>query len=106
MADRALSTPRVAFERRDEVQFLDVRQGWEWEKGRIQQAVHIPLPSLLAGGTGDLDPDRPVVAYCTVGARSEVAMLLLRAKGFDAHNLEGGAEAWVAEGLPFEGALE
>jgi formylmethanofuran:tetrahydromethanopterin formyltransferase len=32
--------------------------------------------------------------------RSEVAKLMLEARGFDASIMEGGSEAWVAEGLP------
>jgi rhodanese-related sulfurtransferase len=27
---------------------------------------------------------------------------MLQARGFDAHNVEGGMEAWEAAGLPFD----
>jgi rhodanese-related sulfurtransferase len=64
----------------------------------------VPLNDLL-GGAGELDPARPVVAYCTVGARSEVAKHLLRARGFEAYNLEGGLKSWLAHGLPFTGTV-
>lgn len=94
-------SPRDTFERKDELQILDVREPFEIEAGRIEGAVHIPLNDLMAGKTEGLDPDRPVVAYCKTANRSEVARLMLRAKGFDAATMEGGGEAWVREGLPF-----
>ena len=96
-----LTDPRQVYERRDELQLLDVREPYEWEAGRIEGAVHIPLGDLMAGRTEDLDPSRPVIVYCRTANRSEVAGLLLRAKGFDAQVMAGGSEAWVQEGLPF-----
>ena len=87
--------------RRDDVQLLDVREPFEWEAGRIEGAIHIPLNDVLNGRTDELDPNRPVVAYCRTANRSEVARLMLQAQGFEAYTMEGGSEAWVAEGLPF-----
>jgi rhodanese-related sulfurtransferase len=97
-------TARDTYERKDQLQILDVREPFEVEEGRIEGAVHIPLNDLMAGNTNGLDPDRPVVAYCKTANRSEVARLMLRAKGFDAATMEGGGEAWVQEGLPFPAA--
>jgi rhodanese-related sulfurtransferase len=37
---------------------------------------------------------------CRSGNRSELATLMLQARGFTAENFEGGAEAWAAAGLP------
>jgi rhodanese-related sulfurtransferase len=97
-------SPREAYERKDEVQILDVREPFEVQAGRIDGAVHIPLNALMAGNTEGLDPSKPVVAYCKTANRSEVARLMLRAKGFDAATMEGGGEAWISEGLPFPDA--
>ena len=93
--------PRDAYDRQEEVQLLDVREPYEWKAGRIEGAVHIPLQQVLDGSTEGLDPDRPVVIYCRTANRSEVAGLMLEARGFDVSVIEGGSEAWVAEGLPF-----
>jgi rhodanese-related sulfurtransferase len=41
---------------------LDVRQPGEYEKARIPGARLVPLPE-LADRLGELDPDRPVIAY-------------------------------------------
>jgi rhodanese-related sulfurtransferase len=94
-------SPKETFDRRDEVQILDVREQFEVDAGGIEGAVHIPLNDLMAGKTEGLDPEKPVVAFCKTANRSEVARLMLRAKGFDAATMAGGGEAWVQEGLPF-----
>lgn len=91
----------MVHDRLSDVQIVDVREKPEWEAGRIEGSVHIPLSELMAGRLESLDPGRPVVAVCRTGNRSEVASLMLRARGFDAHNMEGGTEAWVAAGFPF-----
>jgi rhodanese-related sulfurtransferase len=41
---------------------LDVRQPGEYEKARIPGARLVPLPE-LPDRIGELDPDRPVIAY-------------------------------------------
>jgi rhodanese-related sulfurtransferase len=99
-----ITPPKDAFEQRDRVQLLDVREPYEWDAGHIDGAVHIPLNRVLDGQTEGLDPERPVVIYCKTASRSEVARLMLEAKGFRANVMEGGSEAWVAEGLPFVAA--
>ncbi|HEY1329878.1 MAG TPA: rhodanese-like domain-containing protein [Actinomycetota bacterium] len=93
---------RTLHDRFDDYQVVDVREPWEWEAGRIEGAVHIPLNSLMSGADQDaLDASRPVVLVCKTGNRSELATMMLRARGYDAENLEGGMEAWEAAGLPF-----
>jgi rhodanese-related sulfurtransferase len=96
-----LTDPREVFDRREEVQLLDVREPFEWEAGRIEGAVHIPLEDVLSGNTTELDPSKPVVVYCRTANRSEVARAMLEARGYEAHVMAGGSEAWVQEGLPF-----
>jgi rhodanese-related sulfurtransferase len=92
---------REVFEQRDAVQILDVREPSEWEAGRIEGAIHKPMSEVLAGDVEGLDPSRPVVVYCRTANRSEVAALMLEARGFDATVLEGGIEAWDQQGLPY-----
>ncbi len=96
-----LNHPRGVYERRDEVQIVDCREPYEWEAGRIEGAIHIPLNDIMAGGGGDLDASKPVVVVCRSGNRSELASMMLQARGFEASNLEGGMEEWEHEGLPF-----
>jgi rhodanese-related sulfurtransferase len=96
-----LTTPKGAYERLAEIQLVDCREPYEWNAGRVEGAVHIPLNTIMSGDTADLDPGKPVVVVCRSGNRSELAALMLQAKGFQAFNLEGGMEEWERQGLPF-----
>lgn len=100
-----MNDPRELHEKQDQVQILDVREPYEWEAGHIDGAMHIPLAQVMAGQEqGRLDPERPVVVVCKTGNRSELASVMLQARGFNAENFEGGTEAWVAAGLPIVAA--
>ena len=91
-------TPAEAAAARDHV-VLDVREPYEWEGGHIEGARHIPIGQIQQRFK-ELDRDRPIVVVCQVGQRSALVADFLRAQGYDAHNLEGGLEAWAADGLP------
>ncbi|HEX2069565.1 MAG TPA: rhodanese-like domain-containing protein [Actinomycetota bacterium] len=92
---------RQAFDERARFQIVDVREPYEWDAGHIEESVHIPLADVMAGREeGRLDRGKPVLVVCKVGSRSELAALMLQARGFKAENLEGGTEAWIAAGLP------
>jgi rhodanese-related sulfurtransferase len=84
----------------DEVQVVDCREAYEWNAGRIEGSIHIPLNSILAGATGQLDAEKTTVVVCRSGNRSELATLMLRARGFEAFNLEHGLEEWADQGRP------
>jgi rhodanese-related sulfurtransferase len=92
---------RALYETRDSWQILDVREPYEWRAGHIEGAVHVPLGEVMAGREqGIIDPARRVIVVCKTGNRSELATLMLQARGYEAQNLEGGTESWVAAGLP------
>jgi rhodanese-related sulfurtransferase len=84
-------------------QLVDVREPYEHEAGRIAGDVHIELEELV-GAAGSIDRDRPVVFYCRSGQRSTLATQAFAAAGYSAHNLSGGLQAWVGDGLPIEPA--
>lgn len=92
--------PAAAYEQRNEVEFVDVREDDEWAAGHIDGARHIPLDRLEMG-LGALDPERRVVTVCRSGGRSDKAAGVLRARGYRVENLDGGMHAWAAAGLPF-----
>jgi rhodanese-related sulfurtransferase len=96
-----IGSAKAVHERLDDIQLVDCREQYEWDAGRVEGAIHIPLNDILAGAGDDLDRDRPVAVICRSGNRSELAALMLQARGFDAHNVEGGMEEWAREGLPF-----
>jgi adenylyltransferase/sulfurtransferase len=77
---------------------VDVREGWEWGEGNLaaRGAIHLPLAA-LEGALPTLPRDRPVVAVCSMGARSAGAADYLRARGFSrVANLVGGLAAWAS----------
>jgi adenylyltransferase/sulfurtransferase len=83
-------------------QLVDVREPWEWAQARIPGAVLIPqreVPQRLT----EIDPQRPVVVHCAVGARSaDVVKLLLGAGYGKAFNVRGGIIEWMNQQLPVE----
>jgi len=88
-----------AYEHRDEVRFLDVRESFEFAGGHVPEALHLPLMD-LPHSLEKLDTDAKWVVVCHIGQRSEMATRFLRQNGYEAQNLEGGMEAWAAAGLP------
>jgi rhodanese-related sulfurtransferase len=82
-------------------QLVDVRAEHEWEAGRIAGASHIPLDE-LSKRVGELDGDRPVIAYCRGGTRSTMAADALAAAGYEATKLGEGIVGWADAGLPLE----
>jgi rhodanese-related sulfurtransferase len=101
MADD-LSPARVAELLRDGAQLVDVRETYEREAGRIPgDSGHIELDR-LTDEAESIDRERTVVFYCRSGSRSALAAQAFSAAGWDAHNLDGGLKAWVADGLPIE----
>lgn len=78
----------------DSVTILDVRQPGEYATGHIPGALLIPLPQ-LKDRMDEVDPTKPVVAYCAVGGRSRVAAQILTGADYqEVYNLSGGFKAW------------
>ena len=89
---------------------VDVRSTFEWLKGRIPGAVHIPWDDFYTGkdrhplppadvkkllAKHGVDTTRPVVYYCLGGVRSAYAWLTHQLSGLPAaRNYKGGMEAW------------
>jgi sulfur-carrier protein adenylyltransferase/sulfurtransferase len=74
---------------------LDVRERSEYALCHIDGSILIPLGELTRH-LELLPTDRTVVVMCRSGGRSAAATEMLRAKGYDAHNLAGGILAWSA----------
>ncbi|HEY7933450.1 MAG TPA: rhodanese-like domain-containing protein [Solirubrobacteraceae bacterium] len=96
-----LDPDRVAdwLEREHDLQLIDVREPYEREAGHIAGSSHIELTS-LASQAATIDPERPVIFYCRVGSRSNMAAQAMRASGFRAHSMRGGLQLWAQEGRP------
>jgi len=84
-----------------EAQLVDVREGYEWEAGRIEGARHVELQE-LASQAATLDRDRPVIFQCRSGARSLMAAQAFRQAGYQAYSMAGGLQQWAGEGRPMQ----
>jgi rhodanese-related sulfurtransferase len=91
-------TADEAASQRDAI-FLDVRERYEWDAGHVDGAIHIPIGEIQRR-FDELDAARRIVVVCQVGQRSALVADFLSGQGYDAHNLEGGLQAWSAAGLP------
>jgi hydroxyacylglutathione hydrolase/adenylyltransferase/sulfurtransferase len=87
--------------REPELQLIDVREPYEREAGRLADSRHIPLVELTAQAA-TVAREQPVVFYCRVGSRSEMAAQAFRAAGYEAYSLRGGLRRWAQEDRALE----
>ncbi len=84
------------------VRVLDVREPWEYRRGRVPGAQSVPLgqvPARLA----ELPRDRPLAVICEHGSRSLVAAEYLLRIGFTGTvSVSGGTAAWARGSRPLE----
>ncbi len=80
-------------------QVIDVREAYEREAGHIADTRHIELVALTAAAVS-IERERPVVFYCRVGSRSQMAAQAFRASGYEAYSMNGGLRRWADEGRP------
>ena len=77
---------------------LDVREEGERAIVALPGGAWLPMGDVRAGAPGPgARPGARVYVYCKTGVRSGEAVDLLRARGVDAVNVEGGILAWVAQ---------
>lgn len=81
----------------DGLTVVDVREPVEWEHGRIEGAVHVPLQQ-LPEHVEALPRDQQLLVVCKVGGRSAQATVFLQQQGFEAVNLSGGMLEWAGAG--------
>ena len=84
-------------------QVIDVREQHERDAGHIDGTRHIELIE-LSGAADTIERERPVVFYCRMGSRSQMAAQAFRASGFAAFSMTGGLLRWVEEGRPISPA--
>jgi rhodanese-related sulfurtransferase len=96
---------------RDDVVFVDVREGGELAtQGKVPGAVHAPrgLLEFYADPSApyhkpELASGKRLVVYCASGGRSALAAKTLKDMGIDnVANVLGGFAAWQQKGGPIE----
>ena len=81
------------------ITLVDVREPGEFASGHVPGAQCIPMAQLPTR-VGDLDRTAPVYVICRSGNRSRALVDVLVAQGFDAVNVRGGTDDWIASGRP------
>lgn len=87
---------------KEDALILDIREDNELAQGSIRGSKHYAL-SVLKQRLDELKQyaDKPVIAYCKLGNRSNEACNILRQNNFtNVVSLKGGIEAWKTENLP------
>jgi rhodanese-related sulfurtransferase len=82
------------------IALVDVRTPAEYREVHAQGAVNVPLGDLKPQSLQS-QPHEPVYLLCRSGSRASEACKKLENAGFEKVTVvEGGTEAWIAEGLP------
>lgn len=78
--------------------YLDARELKEYNVSHIKNAQHIGYKKFTLENLNDIDKNRKIVVYCSVGYRSEKIVAQLMKKGYNnCYNLYGGIFEWVNE---------
>lgn len=85
---------------RDGVPLIDVREVDEFAAGHVPGAVNLPM-STIGDRLAEL-PDGAFDVICAVGGRSGRVVQALEARGYDATNVDGGTNEWIAQGFAVE----
>ena len=83
---------------------VDVRTGYEFRRGHIPSAIHMPFYSTTFQHS-DLPVAKqdPVVVYCAHGPRASIAKRILSLAGYrNVRTLKGHMANWRASGYPIE----
>lgn len=84
------------------VVLVDVRTPDEYRVARLRGSVLIPLAE-LPRRLQEIPRDRPLLIYCSVGARSSSAADLLVSRGYhEVYQMSDGLVGWYRNGFPIE----
>lgn len=78
---------------------LDVRTAEEVNTGIIDGAENIVYDENFADKLSSLE-QKSIFVYCAAGGRSAKAASILREKGYEVFELDGGMRAWKDAGMP------
>ncbi|MGD0019435.1 MAG: rhodanese-like domain-containing protein [Candidatus Limnocylindrales bacterium] len=102
------ATPEIGVDELDElirsgtVRVLDVREEWEFRRGRVPGAMSVPLGRLTAQMAA-LPRDKPYAVICESGSRSLAAAEFLLGRGFEGSvSVRGGTGAWARTNRPLD----
>jgi rhodanese-related sulfurtransferase len=87
---------KAALDNGEKFTLLDVREPWEYEIARIENARNMPMGDVPSRAHQELDPDERIIVVCHHGVRSLNVTNWLREQGFDkAQSMSGGIDRWA-----------
>ena len=85
----------------DAYTLVDIRSAEDHAKSYISGAdVNVPFPGAMPAGFENIPKDKPVIVQCYSGQTASQTVAILRLLGYEAYNLSGGWNGWVAAELP------
>lgn len=82
------------------VQLVDVRTPGEYKQGHIENAEnHNVFDKNFMEQMAKYKKDQPIYVYCRSGGRSMKAANMLKSKGYNVVNLNGGFNGWMRSGF-------
>ncbi len=88
--------PQKASQIQEQVVFIDTRSRGEFEVSHIRNAIWVGYDDFDISRMQGIGKNTKIIAYCSVGARSEKITRQLLALGYsDVSNLYGGVFEWV-----------
>lgn len=85
-----ISTSELSDKIKHPITLLDVRTPEEYHGGHIAKAVNVPLNTV----NRYQGKEKEVYVICQSGMRSKQAAKLLKQKGYEAINVQGGMNRW------------
>ncbi|MGG5370142.1 rhodanese-like domain-containing protein [Enterococcus sp. AZ196] len=85
-----ISTKDLADKLEQSITLLDVRTPEEYRRGHIAKAVNYPLNKI----NRYQGKEKEVYVICQSGMRSKQAAKILKEKGYEATNVQGGMNRW------------
>jgi|GEM_PF-675646 len=96
-ADVTVAEARTMIATTPSLVVLDVRNQSEYDAGHIRNAKLIPVWNLTQN-LGELNVNDQILVYCSTGARSANASLILASNGFmNVYNLLEGINGWISD---------
>lgn len=75
---------------------IDIRDNYKYNLGFIPGARNVPFEFLTMNPSNYLDKNEKYYVYCDFGNKSKRCVLILKNKGYDIVNIDGGYNAYNA----------
>ncbi|MBU5454394.1 rhodanese-like domain-containing protein [Caproiciproducens sp. MSJ-32] len=81
----------------EKIDLIDIREKYEYNRGRIRTSKNIPMNELLNNTDKYLKKDKEYYIVCQSGGRSARTCSSLRAKGYNVVNVSGGVGSYLGK---------